>query len=335
MNGYRFKLGFVALSILLVNACATGVLAAENLKITGPYTSGNLSLFFIHGKDQLKGEKYLTLGEALEQKKVVVHETGSVNELTIDNLSGSVVFIQSGDIVKGGRQDRTMQNDLLIPPHAMKVPIPAFCVEHGRWSRRQGEADSGFATSNDAIAGKALKLAAKRKQDQGAVWQQVAETEAKMSSVLAAPVAAPVSPTSYQLMVENKNVQNATRKIVTDLQAAAAKEPDVVGYAFAINGKVNSADVYASHELFAKLWPKLLNSSAVEAVSEVTKSVAKPATEEQVRSCLDDVAKAPKVDSYTAPKNYKILTQEDGANVIFSTTDKNSGVMVHRNYIAK
>ena len=45
----------------------------------------------------------------------------------------------------------------------------------------------------------------------------------------------------------------------------------VIGYAFAINGKVNSADVYASHELFQKLWPKLLESSAVEAFSELQK----------------------------------------------------------------
>jgi hypothetical protein len=56
----------------------------------------------------------------------------------------------------------------------------------------------------------------------------------------------------------------------------------VIGYGFAINGKINSADVYASHELFLKLWPKLLNASSVEAVADeqAGKSYPAPAAKE-------------------------------------------------------
>ena len=39
----------------------------------------------------------------------------------------------------------------------------------------------------------------------------------------------------------------------------------------AVNGKMNSGDMYASHDLFLKLWPKLIQASAVEAVAELKK----------------------------------------------------------------
>ena len=41
----------------------------------------------------------------------------------------------------------------------------------------------------------------------------------------------------------------------------AGKHKDIVGFAFAINGRINSAEIYPSNGLFAKMWPKLLKSS--------------------------------------------------------------------------
>src|SRR5438105_15882790 len=101
--------------ICIIFACVSmiiaGVLFAADSKtpgITGPYTHDNLTVFLIHGKDTSGGKNYLTLQEALDQKKVVVHETGNVNELSVENVSDEPVYIQSGEIVKGGRQDRTL-----------------------------------------------------------------------------------------------------------------------------------------------------------------------------------------------------------------------------------
>src|SRR5436190_16325558 len=81
---------------------------AGDVRISGPYVYHNLTVYLLHGPDAaLKGKKILSLQQALEQKKVVVHETKNVNELTIENVSDDVeVFVQSGDIVKGGDQDR-------------------------------------------------------------------------------------------------------------------------------------------------------------------------------------------------------------------------------------
>src|SRR5205085_5476797 len=69
--------------------------AADTYKVTGPYTYQNLAVFLIHGPDKLPGQNFLTLSEALKQRKVIVYETRSVNTLAIENVSGEQVFVQS------------------------------------------------------------------------------------------------------------------------------------------------------------------------------------------------------------------------------------------------
>ena len=92
-------------------------------RLSGPYTHGNLSVFLMHGKDRLKGQTFLTLEEALIQKKVIVRETREVSRLTIENVSTEDVYVQSGDIVKGGAQDRMLVVDLILPPKSGQIPI--------------------------------------------------------------------------------------------------------------------------------------------------------------------------------------------------------------------
>src|SRR5260370_247144 len=115
---------------------------------SGPVTYRNLTIFLIHGKGTLPGREFLTLQEALEQKKIVVHETQTVNELSVENVAPDVeVFIQAGDIVKGGQQDRVLAYDLVVPGKSGKVPIASFCVEAGRWRQRGTEDASRFQSS--------------------------------------------------------------------------------------------------------------------------------------------------------------------------------------------
>src|SRR5579862_2000520 len=93
----------------LILAAAIAANAAE-LTLSGPYRHDNLAIYLVHGQDRGR-QRYLTLAEAMEQHKVVVYETGNVNQLLVENLSGEDVYIQSGEIVKGGRQDRVLKDD--------------------------------------------------------------------------------------------------------------------------------------------------------------------------------------------------------------------------------
>ena len=106
----------------------------SSYRLSGPYTHGNLTVFLLHGKD-LTNKIFLTLQEALAQKKVRVYETKDVNELAIRNLSNQDIYVQAGDIVRGGDQDRMISVDFIVPPRSGRMPIAAFCVESGRWSK--------------------------------------------------------------------------------------------------------------------------------------------------------------------------------------------------------
>src|SRR5882762_8875250 len=182
----------------------------DEYRLEGPFTQGNLTVFLIHGKDRIKGQTFITLQEALVQRKVIVRETRSVNELSIENISSEEVYVQSGDIVKGGQQDRMMAVDLILPPRSGKIPISAFCVENGRWSKRGSEAATVFSSSANVIAGRDLKLAAKNAQSQGEVWRQVAVAQDKLSANTGTRVNGAASPTSFQLALENKEVQKTS-----------------------------------------------------------------------------------------------------------------------------
>jgi hypothetical protein len=307
----------------------------NDYRLEGPFTQGNLTVFLIHGKDRIKGQMFLTLEEALVQKKVIVRETHKVNTLTIENVSSEEVYVQSGDIVKGGAQDRMLVVDLILPPKSGQIPISAFCVENGRWNQRGNEAATVFSSSKNTVASREVKLAAKLKSSQTDVWREVSVAQDKLSSSVGERVNGEASPSSFQLALENKEVQKTADDYVNALSEIVNGKPDVIGYVFAINGKVNSADVYASSALFKKLWPKLLKASAIEAVAEFRRGerfeAPKPA---DVQGLLDDSKGQEKQKDVT--RRVQVITRETDGNVSFETRDRaKADAWVHRNYIKK
>jgi hypothetical protein len=305
---------------------------AGDLRISGPYTHDNLSIFLIHDSARGQGKPFLTLQEAMEQKKVVVYETGNVNQLAIENVSSDQVYIQSGDIVKGGQQDRVFSDDMVLKSHSGKVPIASFCVEHGRWSRRGSEASDRFSSTDRAVAGKSLKMAVRDKKDQREVWDQVAQSQARMA--VAAPQFTPPASNSMQLAMENKNVADATGAYVRSLSKIIDTRPDVVGYAFAINGKVNSADIYASAELFRKMWPKLLNASAVEAFTDRPKASPSDRVDAAaVRSALAS-AESGRETMQPAAGQTSVMKKESDKVLLYETRE-GSRNWIHKSYVVK
>jgi hypothetical protein len=309
----------------------------SDYKISGPYTHNNLAVFLIHGRDKLAGKTFLTLQEALKQRKVVVYETKNVNELAIENLSShEEVYVQSGDIVKGGQQDRMLGVDLVVPPRSGKISIAAFCVEQGRWQKRGSEEVTRFSSSTERVATRELKIAANKTKSQGEVWNKVAEAQTKLSANVGARVRAPASDSSLQLTLENRQVQETAAAYVRALAHVADGRRDVIGYAFAINGKINSADVYAANTLFLKLWPSLLKASAVEAIAELQRGRKFDAVSAaEVGAFLDD-AEGGAATEKDVTKRVQMITRESKVNILFETRDRSAaGPWLHRSYIKK
>lgn len=280
MNTSRFAVGLVGLAIAGLWYFAGGTQslpvsrAAETPRVTQPLTHENLTVYFVYGTDVMPDAKVMTLNEALERELAIVHETSDVNTLAVENKSPDYeLFIQSGDIVKGGKQDRMAATDMLLPPKSGVVPLPAHCVEQGRWTGRGAEDSRRFSSSEKFAAGKDLKYANASGQ-QSAVWQNVSMNQTKLNENLKTTVNAAASPTSFQLTLEAPAVKASVAEYEAALKAAGTDRDDIIGVVFVVNGQVAGAEVYGSNALFRKAWPKLLNSAAVEAVAERTDKVA-------------------------------------------------------------
>jgi hypothetical protein len=269
---------FVALA--LAGACGLllgqqGAGGEKRLKVgayelSGPHTHDNLTVYLVHGPDQLKGRKFLMLSEALEQKKFVIYETQQVNTLQMENLCDTDVVILSGDILKGGQQDRIAQYDQVVPPKSGKLPLQVFCVERtaSRWGQKLTEKDKTFTGCPGQICTNDLRLANRKEGSQSKVWEDVKMAQAKLSDKAEANVRAKESDSSLALSLQAKEVQANIEKSIARLTPAPDGKDDVVGFVFAINGKVIGADVYGSPALFRKVWPRLVRASVTEAFAE-------------------------------------------------------------------
>lgn len=327
---------FCALAFVFVLVAAGIVNGQNGYRVSAPYTYKNLTIFLIHGKDESSGKNVLTLQEAMEMKVLRVYETSDVNELAVENISKFYdVFIQSGDIVKGGKQDRVLAVSIMIPARSGRITISAFCVESGRWEKRKGEEVGQFSSSNDRLVTKELKLAANNAGSQQEVWAKVSEAQARLSKNVGAPVAARDSATSLQLSLENSKITANSAEYIKELQNIIAGKKDVIGYAFAINGRLNSADIYSSNTLFKKLWGKMLKATTIEAVAEANgRPSAAPAKPADVTDFLTDADKA-KPREKNASGGARIITRENKDNVMFESRGRKDDEIVHRSYVKK
>jgi hypothetical protein len=284
VNASRFAIGLIVAALAGLWYFVGGVEPLS--RISAAVTHENLSVYFIHGRDEVPDAKVLSLQEALDREVAVVHETSNWQVLKVENLSPEYeLFIQSGDIVKGGQQDRMAATDMLLPPKSGVVPFPVHCVEQGRSSRRGTEDASRFASSAQCAAGKDLKYANATFQ-QSAVWHNVNTNQMKLNENLKASVNADASPTSFQLSLESPALKARIAAYEAALKARGEASDRIIGVVFVVNGQVTGAEVYGSNALFRKAWPKLLNAAAVEAVAEYSDAPAAPPPVREIENYL-------------------------------------------------
>ena len=209
------------------------------MRISGPFEHNHLSVFFLQDESR-GGPVPLTLKEGLLDKSLRINETGNIHELSIENTGKADVFVQAGDIVKGGRQDRVLGVSMVVPAQSGRVPVAAYCVEAGRWGRRGFEDQGRFTSSLHAFFSPRAKMALRRaamsfvpeaqgfsaktyagmQQD---VWGEVAATQSDLARSLRADVRAPASPTSLDLSMEQPEVK-ANRGAYVDLLARNGRD---------------------------------------------------------------------------------------------------------------
>ena len=323
--------------------------------VLAPVSYKNLTIFPVRGADLAGSDAYITLDEGTKAGTVLITEKGaqsaqgtivhpnaapgnarqqnasynsgaSVNELALVNRSGKKLMLLAGEVIVGGKQDRIVQEDRVIPAINVPVALSVFCVEHGRWTPRATSYNSGGGSAQaraaapvaagapekfdslGAVAHPKLRAASQDSKQQSAVWDEVSKNNAKLGTKN--------STDTYQEVYANKKVAGQLDDYVRTLEREVL-QPGVVGVVVARNGKPVWADVFASRRLFASYWPKLLKSYVVDAIGDYT-SDARPTTEQASAYLL---ARDGTVSTTTQQGVYQLVKYEQAAYAVFELRD--------------
>jgi hypothetical protein len=226
---------------------------------------GNLTVFAITAKNQRDVGQVTTLDDALARGAAEVREVsdgGQVNQLSIVNKGSVPIFVLAGTIVKGGNQDRQIGQDFIVGAN-QSVPVDAFCVEHGRWSGERGGVTTGgkFGTMSQ-LANSSVRAAGQYQKNQSQVWGKVAETNATAKK----------SATSGTLMatLDDAEIKKRRDSLVASARGAidgTSPSDSVVGFAYAIDGRVRGVRWFVNHKVFLLFEKTLLNTAAIDAIT--------------------------------------------------------------------
>jgi hypothetical protein len=251
------------------------------------YTYKNLRLVPIRMKDNFKETLgsmgyYLSLHQAMLNDKIAISESGtggSVNTLIGRNLSSDTLFIMSGEILQGGKQDRVVARDMLIPPGEGRVKIPVFCVEKGRW-KYKGESNGQKFSEYYGMANEHLRDIIDHKNGQQDVWDEVSKSN-KRDGVNS-------SSDAYTDHANNRTFRKAEQEYVDFFQRIFENDPTVIGVMSVTANRVEGVDLFINNPLFLQEYTKLLYSYIDEAVTYGAPiTVPQAALEEYINKLLD------------------------------------------------
>jgi hypothetical protein len=159
-----------------------------------------------------------------------------------------------------------------------------------------------------------------------------------LSGSLGAQVRSAVSASSLQLALESEKLADAQKSYIGALKAAGERDNAIIGFVFAVNGELNSADVYPSNALFRKMWNKLLTASVIEAIGHKDQPAVAPPSVEAVNAFLAQ-AEAGKTAAKALNAGVRLDTREGEKAYLFETVrlaaPSAAEAWVHRNYLAK
>lgn len=294
-------------------------------RVLAPIESGNLTLFPVVRADQKSTAEtpFITLDEGLKSGEVGVTEAGrarglvrprgtvgappygrdggswegvepqnynrgdEVNTLVLVNHSKRPLLLLAGEVVTGGKQDRIVAKDRIVPADADPIDLSVFCIEPGRWT----ESSAVFGTSNKSLAHSFMVQPAVREramvdQDQQRVWDSVhgaiAQMEAAAPPASAGGVggtfengqAAGLGTTSYAKVMQSAPVEEKVDEAAAPVMKAREevltklRDEHAVGVVVAVRGEIVWADLFASTDLLARYWTKLVRSYAAESLTE-------------------------------------------------------------------
>jgi hypothetical protein len=337
-------------------------------RLLDPVTYENITIFPVVTSMEKDTSVFLTLDEGLSSGEVIVSEQGaaglarsrdgrpvvvqqygggaSVNQLVLINRSKRPLLLLAGELVSGGKQDRIIGKDRIVPVGAEPLPLDVFCVEHGRWTGMSAQFDASKTIVHPSVREQAAVA-----QDQVEVWDAVksGSLAARASSgaePAVPPAAAPRLSTeaidgtitteaqtqSYAKIYEQSRMGQGVDGFVEELrrrfdrETLGLKGERVVGVVVAYGSDVAWSDIFASGELFEHYWSKLLRSYAVEALARPSYREVAAVTE--AREFLQDLNGREIVE--TEPGVYHWKQTTEGRLSMIELEAVQPKMMVHR-----
>jgi hypothetical protein len=292
-------------------------------KVLAPIESGNLELFpVVRTNSKSPGSSpFLTLDEGIKSGQVEVTEAGraqglvrprtpgnppiyqddryrgfpvppqnpyrgdQVNTLVLVNNSDRPLLLLAGEIVTGGKQDRVIAKDRIVPAGGDPIDLSVFCIEPGRWT---GSSSSFGAAAKIPGASFMVQPTVRQQamvaKDQQRVWDSVHGAIAQMNAA-AAPASAgspsldggaeasrPMATTSYAKTMQDSGVSAKVDEAAPVVKSREQllnllRQEHAVGVVVAVRGEIVWADLFADTALLAKYWTKLVRSYAAESLS--------------------------------------------------------------------
>jgi hypothetical protein len=316
---------FLGLTVLVIvaglvvvdqrQAQAGEVTPASGYKVLEPIRHENLTVFPVVAAKNYPTGEFLTLDEGLRSGEVIVTEAGAaqglirrnpmpsirdgaqVNRLVLVNNSKRPLLLLAGEIVSGGKQDRVIGKDRIVPPESDPVDLSVFCVEPGRWiatSEHFGASEAMYGKATRRVnapapmammAQPSVRAKAMGDQNQQEVWAEVRKQRDAVSETVEVSGAPAVlageisSTTSYAKVMETDEVKKQVDAVAKPIEEnyhsliRQLHDRNAVGVVVAVNGRIIWADIFASTDLLEKYWPKLVRSYASEAVVTRAKNV--------------------------------------------------------------
>jgi hypothetical protein len=256
----------------------------DRVTIGRPHTERNMTVFPLYVSREEDSRRYLALDDALDHGYLKIYERGSarVSEIEVENRSGRHIFMMAGEILGGGKQNRVISKDALLGPHGGIVAVPVYCVEQRRWASK----GSMRFSSERSLAPNSIRALTQSDTGQDSVWREV-DRLSKANRVGS-------STGNFQAVYEDKQV----RSRIAEYDSLKRMPPRAVGAVVAVNGRIVGAEIFCNEDLFDDLWPKVLRSYSLDAISPVPVRLSRfryshpLPTRENVRRYLDRVYSA-------------------------------------------
>ncbi|MGB9720675.1 MAG: ARPP-1 family domain-containing protein [bacterium] len=248
----------------------------NGIKIGPAVEYKNLKIYPLEITVPLVSRDFTTLDQAMDKGWLKIREVGSgeVNKVEIKNNGNEPVFVLTGEMITGAKQDRMIKADVLLPPNSGWVKVEVFCVEHGRWVSVSEEFKSG-----GLVVPNTVRQSAKVNESQAEVWAEVARTQDKLG------IASGTG--TVRANYEDKEVQRSIEEYAAGFGKIPKLSKSTIGVVVTTRDRIICLDMFANNSLLSKLWKKLIKSYAMDAIQGEKSTISRQDIENFIQSFED------------------------------------------------